>query len=192
MKKFVAVLAALAIANVAVGAMTVTVPDQVIDPLAGEIVQIQVSTDASDVIAGANLNAEIVNPVGGSPVFTGADWVTGTIWAGNNTGGSSTPAGTKISGGVTTQAGSELASGILVNVIVDASSYAPAGGTFQLNNWSNDELFPGFFVDNPTSTVKEGGIQFDMAQDSGTITVTPEPASALLLGLAGLFLRRRR
>lgn len=173
------------------GKMSLEVPHQVFDPFPNQKIMIEITTDAADVIAGCILAVEITDEFGGSAVFTGVDWDAGTIWEGNNAGGSFqiSPNGKKLYGGITTK-NFVSANGILANLIFDASSFSY--GSFIVNTFTVDELYPGFWVTNPTAVVQEGGIQIDMDPTSGYLVKIPEPATTLLLPLIGLMIRRNR
>jgi hypothetical protein len=176
----IAVLGVLALNVAAFGAIIIEIPDQVIDPLPGQ--QIIVNVTGGDPVQGANLHLNS----SGAP-FTGGSFVEpGLIFAPNN----SAPGTAVISNGesvndyldhsITTGSGTVAADGGLYIATVDATGLD--GTQFVVDSFQD---FFGF----PFPTDFAG---LPATQGSGTITVTPEPASALLLGLAGLFLRRRR
>jgi hypothetical protein len=155
---------------------------------------------ANDMTAGMNFVVQIGDGVlGGKPLITGVDLITGTIFAGNNTGqfntlpsqlptpnpfsGTLTNPGVVYTGSVTTASGTVSTAGLLGTLKI--STFGGIYGTWPLR--LNKTAFPPVaFNFAPTAVTRI----------DGTITVDPEPSSLViaLIGAGGLayFAYRRR
>jgi len=122
-----------------------------------------------------------------APIFTAATMNAGTIWAGNTTGDNFTiaPPDLAVFMGTTTNTGSVNGNGpdaVLARLTVNVPVGAPEG----------DWLLTFFSDDTTVVGGINGGASLVDSWTGGTIHVTPEPATALLLIGALPFLRRRR
>lgn len=148
-----------------------------------QIVKINVS--GGDEVDALDLNAQIADggpEVGGSidgPAITGADIITGTIFANNNDGQSDLGSYPQVAlRSTVADSGSVIADGLLTTLTIDTTGFST--GTFSLNL--------GDTLNGPTDF---DPISADITD--GSITIVPEPASiCLLLGGAGLMMQRRR
>ena len=145
-------------------------------------------------VEGLNLNVQIADGgtalavYGGSidgPAISDLDVVTGTIFAGNNTGADDPEIlalGTDYDQlelrTITTDVGTVAAAGLLATITIDTTGYF--AGTFELRLFDT--------INGPSDFA---GI--DAAIDDGTITIVPEPGSRTLLCLSTvIFLAIRR
>ena len=176
---------------IALATPTVNVGNQVLAPnLAGQPVRISVS--GGDAVQGADLNAEIADGGPGvvpgdtaltGPAFTAANLVSGTIFAGNNSGQqdlssfSQTPQA--YSGSIVTNTGTVNASGLLATLTLDTTGFSTPGSSFplRLKGFSNagvsgDSDFIGASGDVLASNITNGNIIITYPQDldlNGTV-----------------------
>jgi hypothetical protein len=145
-----------------------------------QTIEIQVS--GGDAIEGLNLYAQVADggpAEGGSdlgPSIT-ADILTGTIFAGNNSGSDSTGSSPQVAARNTlTDSGTVPASGLLATLTLDTTG-------FFAGSW-------GLFLENTVNGATDfAGVAADITD--GNITIVPEPASALLLTISIFVFARR-
>ena len=190
MRTLIATLMILAVAGAASAAITVTGGDHdLLLDTAGQTFDILISTDASDLVTGCNLNVQLDGATGTPDITNVQMELTGLIFAGEvdhtySDGGASYPGIGMASMLVGNSANDPVASGILAWVSIDTTGFTTLNQSFTLKlmntlNLNSSLLFSG---SAPTVTINDG-----------TITLIPEPATMLLLGLGAVaaIIRRR-
>jgi hypothetical protein len=184
-----ALCAAALSAVTAIGAQpTILVGDHSLQPeQAGQTIILNVS--GGDFVAGLNFNAQVADggsEAGGTingPKITGVDLLTGTPFAGNNTGqteGGGVPQVAIYT--VTTQNGTVSADGKLATLTLDTTGIAP--GVYSLSLFET--------LNGPTSFLSGTGDTIDAAITDGSITIVPEPTIMALGGTMAICLLNRR
>ncbi len=192
MKKVLALVALLVPVALAAAAGTITAPNVMLDVGAGpQTFDITISGPAS--LPGLNLNLQIgdgaLPAYVAGPKIVGADITgAGTLLAGANNGPTTLVISEQMYyiGTVTPNAGQRVlvAGGetqVLGRVTIDPAS-SPVGSVWPLLLTS---------LNGMSDYADDQGVDFPDTLVDGSITITPEPASALLLLAAVPFLRRR-
>jgi hypothetical protein len=201
-KVFLALAVVACLSAPALAVTTVTAGNWVFLPntIDNEI-KITSTNNAADVTAGMNFVVQIDNGVAGAkPIITFVDMITGTPFAGNNTGqfntlpsqlptpnpfsGQLTNPGYVYTGSVTTASGTVTTAGLLGTIKVSTVGVGPGVWPLRLNKTA---FPPVAFNFAPTAATRI----------DGTITVVPEPATVVMglfavAGLGAVAIRRRR
>jgi hypothetical protein len=166
---------------------------------------INISVSGGEAVAGMNLDVQIGNTLSspGVPSITSVNMITGTIFAGNNSGQTDvTTYPQYYNGNIATASGTVPASGLLFTLTVDTTGIFSGSWDLELAN-TLAELLPPNGIS--TELVNASGQPFTPAITNGTISIqqvtpptqVPEPTTLVawgavsLVGAAGYWRRRK-
>lgn len=181
-------------AEFCLAAITIDVGNHVIQPAAGQRIELNVSSLGSDpLVTGFNLRAQLGDGTTGGinePTFAPVD-LTGSIWEGSD---ATTKTGGPLAGNeqflqwsiVFENTGVERsAAGLVIALLIDAEGFAP-GETFPLKLADTEIGANSVFIG-------AGGVDIVPVITSGSVQIVPEPASIGIAAIGAVaFLIRRR
>lgn len=181
--KLVIMAISIASADAAMAAITVDVGNHFLDPgISGQSIEINVSTDTSDTIAGMNFLAEVVGPLS-NPLISDVHFDSpGLLFFGNSDGyNQSFGDGTIEQGSITVAIpDSEIPAAGVIRVFFDTTSIAGIGNwSLRLTNVLDNSANSSSFIDSDGSII-------DAIFTDGTIFVVPEPSSMVLMFMSAL------
>lgn len=183
----VAILAATSMASAAV----LTVSSAAGAPNSGNLT-VTVSVAGGEQADVLNLLLVIGN---GGPTYGGTDQVGTPAFAGGAIANPGIAASSNAGNQYFQDVGNGPEKWLAGNVIVNPTAMYTLNGnvaTFQISTaGAVAGVYPIFFDTTGNTSITSAGTPVAVEFANGTITITPEPATMILLGLGGLFLRRR-